>query len=136
MSIEIELKRIADALERIIMPSASTTFSTGPEVVPVATTAQPTPADVKARPVKAKKDPAPAPAPAAPAVAQVQGGVNPEVSKEDVTKALQDFLKKFPGPEGAEKARAFFTAAGAKNITTLDPAKYKDVFLALQAALV
>jgi cell division septation protein DedD len=123
MSIENELKRIADALERITMPTASQTFSIGPEMVPAATvtSTQPTPADVKKRPAKAAKTEA---QPAAPA--------EPEVTKENLSDALKAYLVKFPGQEGADKARKVFTDAGAVNITSLAPEKYKEVFLKIQ----
>lgn len=132
MSVESELKRIADALERITTPTTSgTTENTvppptaelvgAPDLLPV-TSAK--------KPGRKKAEPA-----ANTAAPTAQPAVKPEVSKDDITAVLQSFLKKFPGPAGADKARVFFTNAGAKNITSLDPTKYKEVFLGLSEAV-
>ena len=125
MSIENELKRIADALERITIgtPAPPPAVNTGaaPDLLPA------TPAKKPGRPAK-KAESASTVVPAATPAAK------PEVTKQDITAVLQSFLKKFPGPAGADKARVFFTNAGAKNITTLAPDKYKEVFLGLSEA--
>lgn len=127
MSMENELKRIADALERI---TTSGTVSAAVDTAPTPGGAPDLmPVTSKGR-GKGKNTVSPA---AAPAVTPEPP--KPEVSKADITSTLQAFLKKFSGPEGAEKARVFFTNAGAKNITTLDPLKYKEVFLGLQQAM-
>lgn len=131
MSLETEVKRIADALEKIIAPNTAgslpgkvTTPGPGlpeaPDLLPATT-----------KKGKSKAQPATTlVATVAPPKPEMS-----EVSKADITSTLQTFLKKFPGPEGAEKARVFFTNVGAKNITTLDPSKYKEVFLGLQQAM-
>lgn len=131
MSIEIELKRIADYLERIAYPMQVPPViaaEEAPDMLPASTKTGKT-----AKGKTAKGKPAPTKQELKPA-----GVAEPEVTevtKEDITAVLQSFLKKFPGPTGAEKARAFFTAVGAKNITSLDPSKYKKVFLGLQQAM-
>ncbi len=122
MGIEESLESIAMSLEKLANPmqvtvAPETNTGAAPDLLPAST-----------KKGKASKE-KPAPATPAPAVEK------PEVAKEDITAVLQSFLKKFPGPDGAEKARAFFTKVGAKNITTLDPSKYKEVFLGLQDAM-
>ncbi len=130
MSIEQSLESIAKSLEKLANPMNTVEATPslepaavapgGPELLPV------TPAK---KPGRKKAEPASTVTPAATPPAE-----KPEVTKQDITAVLQNFLKKFPGPDGAEKARVFFTNAGAKNITTLDPTKYKEVFLGLSEA--
>lgn len=134
MSIEQSLESIAKSLEKLANPM--NTVETTPPPPPVVTGGPdllPTsPGGRKGG--KKKAEPASTVAPTATPMA-TPTAIKPEVSKADITSTLQAFLKKFSGPEGAEKARVFFTNAGAKNITTLDPLKYKEVFLGLQQAM-
>lgn len=124
MSIENELKRIADSLERYVSRFTGVNPPSTPPPQPVTTGA---PDMLPAATAKKGKKSTVAPA--------AQPAVKPEISKQDITTVLQAFLKKNPGPEGADKARVFFTNAGAKNITTLHPDKYKEVFLGLSEAV-
>lgn len=130
-SIAISLEKLANPVTTVIPQDSALTSATG--AAPTGA-AKATPGAPDMLPASTKKDKkkktTPTPPPAANPVPP-----KAEVSKEDVTNTLQSFLKKFPGPDGAEKAREFFTAVGAKNITTLAPEKYKEVFLGLQAAM-
>lgn len=130
MSIEESLESIANSLEILADTLKTKTDTPVPPPPPVVTGGQdllPTsPGGRKGG--RKKAEPASTVAPTTTPAAQ------PEVSMVDIRTVLQSFLKKFPGPEGAEKARVFFSNAGAKNITTLDPTKYKEVFLGLSEA--
>lgn len=129
MSIESSLESIAKSLEILANPMKTAIPPTPPPAA--AGGAAPDllpPATAPAKRGRKKAEPASTVAPTA------QPAAKPEVSKQDITTVLQSFLKKFPGPDGAEKARVFFTNAGAKNITTLAPEKYKEVFLGLSEA--
>ena len=140
MSIESNLKRIADALEQIARgsaPDAATAFATHWKAPPAAAVAAS--AAVLAEEAPAPEAPAPeAPAPAAPAPTPAPAPAAPTTSAAMTPEELNAALQQEAMRIGDQGARIFgeLKARGATKIDELDPAEYGPLLDAVRAVTV
>jgi len=127
MSIEKDLNRIANALEKLAGISEPPLVSAGTPVVPVAAESEaPAPARKPGRPAKDAGTPAIPATPATPAsAATTQVACSGPVTLDMLKEALRKVVKK----EGAgpAAAKAILTQFGVQAVTAIEPARYAEL---------
>lgn len=124
MSIEKDLNRIANALEKLAGISEPPLVSAGTPVIPVAAESEaPAPTRKPGRPAKDAGTPvAPAaPAPAATIPVASSGPVTLDMLKEALRKVVK---KEGAGPAAA---KAILTQFGVAAVTAIEPARYAEL---------